>query len=886
MNTQQEFDIPFILGEETRPKIEIFTHEENTVQIPKSIFYKQYCMALAGIAELVNYQGISRKEDDRLPHNNIFVFTGDRGAGKTSCMLTVKELLCKDDKYKEQCYAELQGLNSNLKETLQNTSFQHFDTIDPIYFDCQHNILDLFIGMLFKHFHDYMEEWKGVSRIDRVEKETLLRLFGETKRNLSVLNKTVELSEFDDLEQLSSLAASISFKKSLDELVQQYIKCRYTSGTQLVLCLDDIDLNISEGYEMIEQIRKYLNIKGLIILMAVKIDQLGNVIRIKYAKDFDSLLNRRSKGGMSKRYEEIINEIVERYITKVFPGNHRIQMPTVSYLLDQRIGIFQYTVKGKLERIEIMPTLKVGLLKLIYRKVRLLAYNSRSRVNYIIPQNLRELLNFIHLMYSMEDAPDHVTAIPNLIRFKSYFYEMWCANNLDEEGYVFMRNTQNIHSALNVNQMVIRLLEQRFSIFEKLKSGTDPKDNSLRELINILDAENIMYNISLGDVLACLDWLDKVCNKEKDLKLIFAIKIFYSIYLYEGFRTSKEIQDQKAKFEAEIINRELLTNNETDYGDVLNGNFFNSEYINAMPYENGEISRSRRGLNNSKIKEYYGSTDQRQREIADFFILTTAFVFDSTDKPLGSKDNSAFSKYRKKEEVYYERAISSNRKYICFDVLSIFYNLLDIEKTYKRYDTKFMADERVDMNKVNSEVDEILAKCKKLKSKEQELLRQQERTTRYRIENSPLYGRLLNGIQVTVTENTKCFLGKIDLQKIAPLANELYCTKEEILLYTLNIRNVEILEQISYRLQRTRPDGSSDNIALLRDIFKSLSEYKIKTYDDSDIDFTFFRAICNFLNELSEEQKGMFNGIYTEKESSSDSNKSSSSNSGGGTASK
>lgn len=870
---EKSFDIPFILGEETRPKIEMFTNDTYSVKIRKSIFYKQYCAALSGIAELVNYQKSSSENNVRLLHNNIFVFTGDRGSGKTSCMSTVKELLCSYEMRNENFYAEFDDINSELRNTLHTTTFRFFDTIDPTYFDCHHNILDLFIGSLFKNFQIHEKKDRDGFCKNRKNKDKLLILFEETKRNLSILNKTLELSEYDDLEQLSDLAASISFKQSLKKLVMCYIEYIYSSSTQLVLCIDDIDLNISEGYEMIEQVRKYMNIKGLVILMAMKIDQLENVIRIKYAKDFEPLRKQESRDTAQQRFDEIINEMVERYITKLFPINQRIQLPTVASIMNQSIGIFQYDKEGKPQRIDTLKTLKDGILRLIYKKIRMLAYNSRSHTNYIIPHNLRELLNLIHVLYNMKDASNHTMAIPNLLRFKDYFYGVWCANNLDGKGLVFMRNLQNVYLAPSVNQMVIRMLEERFSILARLKTATGKVDNNIRELISILDAENIMYNISLGDVLACLDWLDKVCTKEKDLKLIFAIKIFYSMYLYEGFRTYKEIQDQKKKFETETVNRELLTNNETDYGDILNGSFFNSEYINAAPYEKGEISRCRRVICGDTFLEMKKDNNDEIRKIADFFILSTAFVFDSKEKPHEDKNNNVFLNYRKKEEVYYEKEIVDGRKYVCFDVLSIFYNLLDIEKTYKRYkihteeigkdDEKRIRNLILGMARKYSSIREYLEEKNGMEwfvTKEIEVARRRKM--------SPLYEKILKSVSGNLPSDIKSLTnGNKEIEEqLKKDMEKLYFWKEEKMLYRLNIRNVELLEQISYKLQRKRPNGNSNNIQLLKNMFNTLSEYKIKTYEEENIDYKFFEGISEFLDSIDkkDDMKNVFDNIYTE----------------------
>lgn len=97
-NEEKTYDHSFILGEETRPKIEIFTKKNRDVTVKNSIFYKQYRQVLSAIAEhllLCNRNGDPENlySSWEFP-NNIFVFAGERGSGKTSCMLTARELLC------------------------------------------------------------------------------------------------------------------------------------------------------------------------------------------------------------------------------------------------------------------------------------------------------------------------------------------------------------------------------------------------------------------------------------------------------------------------------------------------------------------------------------------------------------------------------------------------------------------------------------------------------------------------------------------------------------------------------------------------------------------------------------------------------------------------
>lgn len=326
------------------------------------------------------------------------------------------------------------------------------------------------------------------------------------------------------------------------------------------------------------------------------------------------------------------------------------------------------------------------------------------------------------------------------------------------------------------------------------QSSKSNDNQSIGELKNILDDDNMMFNISLGDVSALLDWIGKKGSEEEDRKLLFAIKTYYSFLLYANFRNREEIfqQDKPDMKQLEIINKEVLTTNETKYGDIVNGNFFNSEYLNVAPYENKQVSRCRRIIyNHNQLQALMGAfSDPKednivQRQIAEFFMLTTSFVIDARDTNAEmNKQNLSSINYRRKNEIYYEKKIFKTRQYLCFDVLSIFYNLSNPIRAYKRFGLSI--DNNLNYSQKSSK------------------------------NIFPLYGTILEKISQELKSNKKKNV-----------------TLEQELEYKLSFRNMEILDQISYRLQRDRPEGSSDNVEVLKKVFDNLSKVEISIYPDT-----------------------------------------------------
>lgn len=438
--------------------------------------------------------------------------------------------------------------------------------------------------------------------------------------------------------------------------------------------------------------------------------------------------------------------------------------------------------------------------------------------------------------------------------------------------------------------------------------------------------------------MACLDWLDKVSYREDDLKLLFAIKTFYTLSLYETFRKKEEIEEENKKLtQKEVINKEVVTNNEIVYGDIVNGNFLNSEYLNVAPYEKGNISRCRRVIDNKAISDLIryisgketktdicsGFDENRPdeellRKIVEFFLLTTSFVVESKEKESGT-----LYLYRKRNEVYYEKNITQARKYVCFDVLSIFYNLRNVAQSYSRFDklvlensSEVKIEEEKDLNKEqNAEHAQIDAQEQK-----PELVQKQE--GEQNVEQKPEDGQSgeqeqkLNEGQQPAENPSFGEVGKVDAnsekEDKEPVKSETQKFKNDILsdktkyplfskildyiidkeakqaspndtcdyewankrlTYKVSLRNVDLLEQISYRLQRQRPNRSSDSVKLFERMFDNLAEIEISTYQNelgrqNDIKYEFFSVIRDFLRDLSkpgnEKYKEIFDRIYAD----------------------
>lgn len=244
--------------------------------------------------------------------NNIFAFCGERGSGKTSCMQTV-------------------AYNINYRFE-SKYKFEVLDIIDPSFFDSTHNILELVISQLFKKFTKKLEQLPchcNDHESIQNKKRLLIKQFQTVKENITNLEAKCDPDE--TIESLAKLSASMDLGKSIHDLVDKYLEFSDKS-IFLVIQIDDIDLNTEHAYKMIEQIRKYLIQSNIIILMAAKLEQLNDVVKLDYQIKFEKLIHAKKMNGD-------ISDYADKYLAKLIPDTKRINLPDIKTIINKKVEI-------------------------------------------------------------------------------------------------------------------------------------------------------------------------------------------------------------------------------------------------------------------------------------------------------------------------------------------------------------------------------------------------------------------------------------------------------------------------------------------------------------------------------------------------------------------
>lgn len=803
--------IVFCTGEETKP---VILGKDNYKQ---SLFASQIDSAI----ELIHDKTVAAKkleeEQTRLQpekkelhfndvyDNNIISFVGERGSGKSSCMYSVLNVLMEEDR--------------------DDNKYCFLGAIDPSFFDANHNILQLIIGKMYASFcretkkRRYMQDEDeniGYGDVRNSGVHSLKTAFQLTKRHLKYLDAKPQYEYDDELEELNQLSAGIDLRDSLLELVTEYLK--FIDRKMLVITIDDIDLNTEQAYEMAEQIRRFLILPNVIILMAVKLDQLLEVIRLKLTEQYKTLLSDNRMGS------ERITEMATRYITKFMPLESRIYMPDLDVYMNTPLEI----VADDRKVLAKFDSIKIAVPELIFKKCRYLFYNSRGTTSPVVPRNLRELRMLLGMLFQMSDYSNDSS---NKTVFKKYFFESWL-NNLGNKSQAIARELIDVNEPTQLNKSVVQALKKRYDLKEDV-------DNGVRGWNIILGDNAVNYNLSTGDAFAVMDYVKRVNADTDTQRLIFFIKSLYSIRLYEYYDRQTDAIDapSETKERSNEPNRhDDFLENISDYRKLIGGSFFNAGRNTLLPQDGREdedkansrevFMINKNPLTNliNKIKnEYDDIKNKPEEDISEFTdnLMTAEFLMLSISRHLpkvNSQSEASSGVYRSRIEPYYERNLEKVQN-VVFDIMTPFFTLTDVSHAYGRFDSDIFSIARgwdVQVPKGDGTIKEYKS----------------------------LYNKMM-----------------------ALSNNDGEHGSEHNFLSRAGIRNAEVSDDLLQHLKSARDKyrpGSRGLIGILAEFYKNIAEYCIATYDkwtESDGDsakekyyeirFLPFKAIENFLGSTS-----------------------------------
>lgn len=533
--------------------------------------------SLKKLTKTPNIKDTRIKEELRGKVNNILAFCADRGQGKTTAMRSFSQ--------------ELEKYNQKKSEFFKNGRLpkMHFiGSIDPTAMTSRDSILKMVISRMFNRFSEELQQREQKLQNNEYDSSTdisherrvnrLAKQFTQCSREIDILYDGNQKDlDVDELEELGALGDSSNLIVSVFQLICEYLEFMgsHEEDSCLVIQIDDADLQIDGTYQLLEDIRKYLLIPNVIILLAANMGQLESTLEQYFLDKYEKSL----KYSNSMINVDQCHAIAELYLEKIIPSSRRIFLPNldsnwesiwVQYCEKSAQENRDYEsaniLKKPMDRQDIENvewTYQNQILDLLHKKTGIVFVAPRAYLHNLVPGNMRELTHFLAYfneipdlgidcyeevlnVYSLTKSPDCLNQWKkNLESFEDYVVDRWSTANLRHNSRRFFIDFVN-QPMSNKHGFVLQNLPDYYSKERRNASGlggfSSKKEDVYREeFIQTLEARGVVLKNesqdqmpydSYGSVMAALDVLSELPGAEMQYKFIYAIRIYYTILFH------------------------------------------------------------------------------------------------------------------------------------------------------------------------------------------------------------------------------------------------------------------------------------------------------------------------------------------------------------------
>lgn len=334
-------------------------------------------------------------------NSNIIAFIGRRGSGKTTAIREFSSILCSYQNRAEKWNRVLSCKTGRG----QDCRFHMMAPIDASVLDKKEDLIELIWANMYREFERCSKKKNHSFMDDELDKK-IMREFDEVYKNYvnvgheerrEVLGETV-------LVKLKNISSSLRTREAFTALVTDFLRLLdgedYRGDSALVIAVDDLDMNIEKGYEMLEQLHKYLANRRIVILTAVDYEQM----RLVCERDFlDVLTPGRGKWSNENELEERARRLSNDYLLKVIPLPNRIYIPGRD-VISKRSKV-EYRNKAEAGKSTI-ESMKGFLLAKISVKMDIFYDALGSKKHFCLPDTVREFMTyngFLDSLISMDE---------------------------------------------------------------------------------------------------------------------------------------------------------------------------------------------------------------------------------------------------------------------------------------------------------------------------------------------------------------------------------------------------------------------------------------------------------------------------------------------------
>lgn len=392
MNSGKKLSLQYV----NRLKLE--RHEE----WEKSIFSDVYEKAILLTKKVIkdNYSTSSANtityssDLDGEKFNNIIPFLGERGMGKSSVMLSFSYYLERYDRNTD---------NSLQFENHIKPFFIALPRIDVAMFIKGESLLDIILANMWNNF----QKKSNKEICLKSEVELVRKNFESVKKSYELYRASINgrvAGELKSVRELKELSKCLNLRENFKKLVISYLHymVEETDGCSkmnfLLITLDDLDVATHDAYEVLEELRLFLMIPNVLVLVSADMGRLFLECNKYFSDVLLSSINSFKQDLIQVRNYSL------KYLAKIFPDNMRIFLPHINA---EEEGIYEVELPVQnLLSADHTCSIQSVLYKLINKYTGIMLYH-KSGVNHMLQKSsLREMVNNLYSLAEISGRGD------------------------------------------------------------------------------------------------------------------------------------------------------------------------------------------------------------------------------------------------------------------------------------------------------------------------------------------------------------------------------------------------------------------------------------------------------------------------------------------------
>lgn len=561
---------------------ELDLEKPEEIQNESALMYPAFCKTISAVEQIIkrthNYHEKQHTNDEQIANDlfsysgNVIVFDAKWGGGKTRTMLSITEFLSDRSANQKYTYSFLRdGAND-----IQNAQFYTLPPVAPAIMERGQNILQIVLSRLYSRAQNILKEHSAHFDYRRDQEQTranLVRAFEDCLRGINGI-KNPGSEDVLSISSLQELSDGMSLRRHFHDLVQLILELSSDSkdkkNNYLILQLDDADSQIKYGYEVLEDVCKYLMIPNLIIFMSCEMQFMAKVVMQEHMVHF--------KESVNNSRILIVDDLLrksQKYLDKMVPPANVIHLPEIDTLIEERGNEIALSYVEIIDGTEtsLIPwsdrgtwNLQNTILMMIYRKTGIVFCKPNGYLHNFIPRTIRGINQLMYTLGAMKDLPQmdncwesvqsfadclgerNVREKENLVAFEDYFMNAWLPAKINNPRDLQFLNSFYHSARRNGAVLALKYFDEKYCRNFSDKVIDTDLAISLKEIQSRHSSK--FAQICIDDAIKCLE---KSHRTQEDFLLYFSIRTIRTLQCHKMAVKVKEERLEKYYTDKSVI---------------------------------------------------------------------------------------------------------------------------------------------------------------------------------------------------------------------------------------------------------------------------------------------------------------------------------------------